>query len=258
MRQKIEINFAGVCFAIACAIGLVGAFIGLEARSLWLDELYTAGIIEPVGRLGDLWTRIAGDLNSPLYFILVHYYCKIFGSSDAALRSFSALSACGAVLIFVLGTRSAFSLPARLFGGAMATGSLYWFVQSQNARNYSLALLVGAGILALTLALLDEGSRREKAPSRLLVPLLVLILIGAFTHFYVVFESVGALMVLFVWRPRQRLLMVAAAAAVVSEDESLPPHAARVSDPTAMSESAIRRMAVLSSGGPFGRGRIYP
>ena len=41
-------------------------------------------------------------------------------------------------------------------------------------------------------------------------------------------------------------------------DESLPPHAARVSDPTAMSESAIRRMAVLSSGGPFGRGRIYP
>ena len=174
MRQKIENNFAGVCFAIACAIGLVGAFVGLEARSLWLDELYTAGIVEPVGRLGDLWTRIAGDLNSPLYFILVHYYCKIFGFSDAALRSFSALSACGAVLIFVLGTRSAFSLPARLFGGAMATGSLYWFVQSQNARNYSLALLVGAGILALTLALLDEGSRREKAPSRLLVPLLVL------------------------------------------------------------------------------------
>ena len=216
MRQKIENNFAGVCFAIACAIGLVGAFVGLEARSLWLDELYTAGIVEPVGRLGDLWTRIAGDLNSPLYFILVHYYCKIFGFSDAALRSFSALSACGAVLIFVLGTRSAFSLPARLFGGAMATGSLYWFVQSQNARNYSLALLVGAGILALTLALLDEGSRREKAPSRLLVPLLVLILIGAFTHFYVVFESVGALMVLFVWRPRQRLLMVAAAAAVMA------------------------------------------
>lgn len=216
MRRTIEDNFAGVCFGLACAVGLIGAFVGLETRSLWLDELYTAGIIEPVGRSGNLYTRIAGDLNSPLYFILVFLYSKLAGTSDAALRSFSALAACGAVLIFLFGTRRSFSLPARLFGAAMATGSVYWYVQSQNARNYSLALLVGTAIMALCLALLEDRRRREPAPAHLLVPLLALVFIGAFTHFYVVFESVAALMVLALWRPRQRLLMIASAVGVLA------------------------------------------
>lgn len=216
MLRTIENKFAGVCFGIACTVGLIGAFVGLETRSLWLDELYTAGIVEPVGRNGNLYTRIAGDLNSPLYFILVFLYSNLVGSSDAALRSFSALAACGAVLIFLFGTRRSFSLPARLFGAAMATGSVYWFVQSQNARNYSLALLVGSAIMALCLALLEERRRRELAPAHLLVPLLALVFIGAFTHFYVVFESVAALMVLSLWRPRQRLLMIGSAVAVLA------------------------------------------
>ena len=216
MRQKLETSFAGACFGVACTIGLLGAFVGLETRSLWLDELYTAGIVEPIGRAGDLWTRIAGDLNSPLYFIVLFVYSKLAGTSDAALRGFSALCACGAVLIFVTATRRSFSLLARLFGSAMATGSVYWFVQSQNARNYALALLVGAGILALCLALLEEARRREPAPPRLLFPLIALMFIGAFTHFYLVFESVAALMVLALWRPRQRLLMAGTAVALLA------------------------------------------
>ena len=97
---------------------------------MWFDELITAGIVEPDGRSGSLFIRIASDLNAPLYPITLALYSKVVGTSDSALRSFSALAACAAVLLFLFGTQRSFSLPARLFGTAMATGSFYWFVRS--------------------------------------------------------------------------------------------------------------------------------
>lgn len=216
MGQTTDSKIAIACFALAGAIGLAGAFVGLDYKSFWVDELYTAGIVEPMGREGNLFTRIAGDLNSPLYFILVFLYSKIVGTSDAALRSFSALSGCVAVVLFIFGTKRSFSLPARLFGAAMATGSFYWFVQSQNARNYAFAVLVGTGILVLCLALLSEDRAGETSrSSRLAAGLLALSFVACFTHFYLVFESLSALFILFLIRPRHRHLMVLGALGVL-------------------------------------------
>lgn len=217
MTRSIDSRFAIACFSLACAVGLVGAFVGLDYKSFWIDELFTAGIVEPEGRSGDLFFRVASDLNSPLYFLLLALYSKVFGTSDIALRSFSAFAACAAVLLFLSGTRRSFSLPARLFGAAMATGSFYWFMQSQNARNYALALLVGTGILVLCLSLLAGDRDRDDArhQSRRIVGLLTLCFVACFTHFYLIFMALSALFVLFLVRSRHRLLMVMGALAVL-------------------------------------------
>lgn len=217
MTRTIDSKFAIACFTLACTVGLVGAFIGLDYKSLWTDELFTAGIVERDGRPGDLFTRIASDLNSPLYFVLLALYSKVAGTSDIALRGFSALAACAAVLLFLFGTRRSFSLPARLFGAAMATGSFYWFMQSQNARNYALALLIGTGILVVCLALLagDEDGDDVRRQSRRIAGLLTLCFVACFTHFYLVFAALSALFVLFLLRPRHRVLMVVGAFAVL-------------------------------------------
>lgn len=218
MTRSIDSRFAVACFSLACTVGLVGAFVGLDYKSFWTDELFTAGIIEPEGRPGDLFIRIASDLNSPLYFLLLALYSKAVGTSDIALRSFSAFAACAAVLLFLFGTRRSFSLPARLFGAAMATGSFYWFVQSQNARNYALALLVGTGILVVCLALLAGDRDRDDArhQSRRIVGLLTLCFVACFTHFYLIFMALSALFVLFLVRSRHRLWMVVGALAVLA------------------------------------------
>ena len=85
---------------------------------------------------------------------------------------------------------------------------------------FPIAQVCSSGVDAFASAaltpLLFLAAGRWPSPTAYWVPVLVLILIGAFTHFYVVFESVGALMVLFLWRPRQRPLMVAAAAGVMA------------------------------------------
>src|ERR1700738_2277047 len=119
------------CFAAACAVALAGAFVGLDTFGFWLDELFTLRVLQPYDGSGGLFARIATDVHPPLYPVLLFLYSKVAGDSDAALRSFSAFSACAAVLTFVAATKSAFSLPGRLFGAALATGSLFWFFQSQ-------------------------------------------------------------------------------------------------------------------------------
>ena len=211
----VESRFEVACFGIACFIGVAGAFVGLEAHGFWFDELITAWIVEPVDGAGTLVSRIATDVHPPLYYAALFLYSKIAGDSDAALRSFSALSMGAALLIFIAATRRSFSLPARLFGGAIASGSLFWFVQSQNARPYALCLLISAGILALCLSLLAE---REKQGSRIpgaLVGLGVLMVVGSFVHFYVMYECLAALIVLALFNRRQRYAMIGIAAVLL-------------------------------------------
>lgn len=211
MRPGFGTLLATACFGLACAIGLVGAFVGLETNSFWFDELATAWLIQPGGASGSLIARVLTELNAPLYFVFLYLYAQVAGTSDAALRCFSALSACAAVLIFVTATRRSFSLPARLFGGAMATGSVFWFFHSQNARHYAFCMMISAILLALCLVLLRERGQRDASVTRLLIGLVALAFVASFVHFYLMYECVAVLLILALFRRRERPLMIVVA-----------------------------------------------
>jgi hypothetical protein len=201
---------AVACFGAACAVGLVFAFVGLDTHSFWYDELFTARLLEPEPGT-TLSSRIATDVHPPLYLLMLGLFTNVFGDSDGALRAFSAIAACGAIVLFIAGTRAVFSLPARLFGAAMATGSLFWFFQAQNARSYALCLLIGSAVMVIALALLQGEGRR-----RLLLPgLLALMLAGSFVHFYLLYLCLAVLIALALFEARfearERLLLGAAA-----------------------------------------------
>jgi len=205
----LERRIAIACFGIASAIGLVGAFVALDGHSFWLDELFTARLLEPaVGT--DLLSRIATDVHPPLYMLALWLHAQVFGTGDAALRGLSAAAACGAIVVFLITTRPFFSLPARLFSAAIATNTLFWFFQAQNARSYALCLLFSAAIMALSLALLtgDDGRNRWR---KLLPALLTLMAIGSFVHFYVMYECLAVLFVLAAFNRRRQVVLAAAA-----------------------------------------------
>jgi len=211
-RTETDSLVAIVCFGVAIAVGLAGSFVGLDTHGFWFDELFTARLIEPDG--SSLMARIATDVHPPVYLVLLSLYSKIAGDGDAALRSLSALAASASILAFVTATRRTFTLPGRLFGAAMATGSLFWFFQAQNARSYALCLLIGVGILAYSLSLLG----REQTPRRArqqLGAMIALMFAAAFTHFYMLYESLAVLVMLFVLSRQQRYATAAAAGALV-------------------------------------------
>jgi hypothetical protein len=211
VRPGTDRLVAVACFGLACAVGLVFAFVGLATHSLWFDELFTAWVLEPASGT-TLLSRIATDVHPPLYLLAVAGVTRLFGDGETGLRLLSAVAASGAIVVFVLGTRATFSLPARLFGAALATGSLFWFNQAQNARSYALSLLIVSGVLVVSLALLNPDRPRH----RLLLPaVLALAAAGSFTHFYGLYVSLSVLILLVLIGRRDRALLAGAAAVLV-------------------------------------------
>ena len=198
---------------IAVAIGMVGAWVGLKTSSLWIDELSTRWIVFGDGGGDSLAARLATDVHPPLYYPLLYAYARLVGTSDAALRSFSTLTACAAVVVFILGTRTSFSLPARLFASGVATGSAFWFYQSQNARDYGLSLLLATVMLSLSLSILRNNSCDQRWPRW--AALALAMVLGSLNHFYLTFLAVAVLGVLFLYLPRFRLAAIAGAAVLV-------------------------------------------
>jgi len=198
----------GVIFGLACTLGLAGAFVGLDRSSFTVDELFTAWIIDPRGGAGAAIARMLTDVHPPVYYAAIYLFSQLGGHSDIALRLFSALCACAAVLVFVFSNRSVFSWPARLFAGALATSSSFWLYNSQNARDYALSLLIGCLILAAALSILQIRDDPPKVRKRLLFQLYPLLLIGAFVHFYLLFECLAVLAVLFLFVRANRGLTV--------------------------------------------------
>lgn len=217
MQANLDRQVAIGCFGIACAIGLVGAFVGLDVSSFWLDELYTAWIAENGMGFKELIARVVTDVHPPGYHLVAFSYAHFFGDDEVGLRSLSALCGVAAVLLFVVGAKRYFSLAGRLFAGAMATGSFFWFYHVQNARNYSVTFLIVIGIMLVALSILSKRKQRDARLTSSLAGMAVLMLIGSFVHFYLMYLCLAVLIILGLYCPRQRIfLMVLAAVLLVS------------------------------------------
>jgi uncharacterized membrane protein len=61
-------------------------------QNLWRDEAFSYLLAkEPISKMLPL---TAGDFSPPLYYIVLHYWMSIFGTSEVALRSLSTLFFC--------------------------------------------------------------------------------------------------------------------------------------------------------------------
>lgn len=91
-RAREALLVAGlVVLALALRLPTVGE------QSLWLDEVYTGRIVD--GSLGHAWSTVQRTENTPpLFYLLDWAWTRLFGTGDAALRSFSAVAGALAVL----------------------------------------------------------------------------------------------------------------------------------------------------------------
>src|SRR3990167_8181509 len=70
-------------------------------QDFWRDEAFTAILSQK--KLLDIIYLTARDFNPPLYYILVHFWIKLFGHSEIAIRSLSFLFFAGTALaVFLL------------------------------------------------------------------------------------------------------------------------------------------------------------
>jgi mannosyltransferase len=131
-------------------------FSTLGVQSFWSDEGFTVEIVRhSFGGVFDAVRRT--ESTPPLYYYLAWLWRQLFGTSEAGLRSLSALFGTATVPVSYAAVRELFSRRAGLLCAALVTFSPLMIWYSQEARAYALlAFLLTAGLWMFARALHDD------------------------------------------------------------------------------------------------------
>ncbi len=149
--------------AAITAVGALLRFTTIGEQSFWFDEATTWQIV--AHGLGHVFSQVPQtESTPPLYYVVLWLWSRAFGLSEAGLRSLSAVFGTATIVVmWAIGRRVASERAGLLAALLTATNPfLVWY--SQEARAYSLLLLMSAiSLLALVRALALPGPRRVLA-----------------------------------------------------------------------------------------------
>ncbi len=184
-RRRFEATAAAVAPALGLAV-LVGASAALRLRGLdvglWTDEGIALGIA--TGDVAGLPDALRRDGSPPLYYLVLHGWTAVLGTSEVAARSLSVACALLAVpAAWWLGAsadrRTAWTSAAL----AALAPPLTW--QAQEVRMYALAALLSIAATRAWVAVARGGGRRWAGALGLALGALLL------THAWAVFLVAG-------------------------------------------------------------------
>jgi hypothetical protein len=185
-------------------------FATIDVQSYWFDEALTAKLVGLP--FGDMLSELPHtELTPPLYYVIAWPWLHVVGSHEAALRSLSALFGIAVVPVAYLIGRDLMSRAAGLAGAALVAFNplLIWY--SQEARPYSLLVL----LCALALLFFVRALRRPAAQRELWLWALTASL-ALLTHYFAAFLVVPqGLWLAWMWRPRARAVLAGAVVAAV-------------------------------------------
>ncbi|MFC1920076.1 glycosyltransferase family 39 protein, partial [Chloroflexota bacterium] len=127
------------------AIVLLGTFLrayDLGTESIWVDE---ASSIKLAVKDFISVIREAGYTQNhpPLYFVILHFWIRIFGDSEVATRSLSAIFGVASILlIYHVGSMLFYNRRIGLLVALLTAVSTYLIFYSQETRAYTLLLLL--------------------------------------------------------------------------------------------------------------------
>jgi 4-amino-4-deoxy-L-arabinose transferase-like glycosyltransferase len=141
----------------------VGAFLlSLGARlfephpeSVWSDEANS--VLMATRPLAGVIDALTHDGNPPLYYVVLHFWAKLFGEGEVALRSLSAIL--GSLLApgLYLFARKRFGRAAAIVAALLAVLWPLHVYYSQQIRMYSLLPVLALAFVAALLRALDRG-----------------------------------------------------------------------------------------------------
>jgi mannosyltransferase len=140
------------------ALAVEARFVGLEQRSFWFDEAYSVSVGK--GDLPSILRFLRNDAHPPLYYVLLGQWTRLFGTSEIAARSLSALLGLLMVPALYAFARRMVGREVALAAAALLGGSALAVRAAQDARMYALlGLLALASWSAFVAALRDRRGR---------------------------------------------------------------------------------------------------
>lgn len=149
---------------VGLSIGL--RFYRLTHHSFWYDEglslMRSDG--DTLGQVLETLNRTPYDKYQPTYFIGLFFWRSLFGDTEAAVRAFSVILGLGSIALTALTALRLFGQRHALWSTALMAVSAYHIYYSQEARAYSLVMLLAALQLWLFSPLMVSG--RKLSPAR--------------------------------------------------------------------------------------------
>lgn len=171
----------------------VGSFLriyGLGAESIWLDEAHSVRVSSE--NLASVVRATTGQ-HLPLYFVILHFWMGLWGTSEVAVRSLSAIFGIISIpLIYYVGSLL-FNKRVGLIGSFLSAISLYHIQFSQEARPYALLLLLSL----LSFLLFVQILKQDKKWFYLFYLLTNILLI--YTHVFALFIIAAQMLFLFLF-----------------------------------------------------------
>jgi mannosyltransferase len=171
-RARILLAVAGLAVVAA-----VLRFYGLGHQGFWFDEANTAQLVQfSPGKMLGLIPQ--SESTPPLYYCVAWVWVRLFGDHEAGLRSLSAVAGVLVVPVaYAIGARL-MSRRTGLIAAALTAGSplLIWY--SQEARSYSMLVLLTA------LSLLAFAHARQTPTPPLLTAWALTSALALATHYF--------------------------------------------------------------------------
>jgi mannosyltransferase len=211
LEHRPRADARGGVVAAVTILGFALAGYGLGAKSMWLDEAVSADH----ARLGlsSLWTVITShDPNMGLYYVLLHFWTRIFGYSEVAVRSMTVvLAGCSVPVMYLLGRRL-FGRTAGLVAALLLAMAPFFVQYEQTARAYALVVLLSLLSSYFFVAELETPSRRT------LISYVLTSVLAVYAHYFAVFVLLVQALTLLAVRRRGALTTpwVSGAVAIVA------------------------------------------
>ncbi len=136
--KKLLIFTAVITFA---ALGL--RLVNIGNAALWIDELYCYDIALKSNIAGILKTVFLTDLHAPLFFIMLHFWIKLFGNADWILILLPVIFSTISVPVGYFISKKLFDTRTAVIFSILNTFSALEIYYAQELKFYSLLPLLG-------------------------------------------------------------------------------------------------------------------
>jgi len=180
---------------VILALAFLLRFYRLDGQSLWADEGTSVALA--LRSLPQIARDASHDIHPLLYYFLLHYWVRLFGTTEVAVRSLSVV--CGTLLAavtYAIG-RQILNRPVALVAAFVAALSPFQIDYSQETRMYILSALLGAASFCALLAMLRAADRRRQVMWHLIYGVTAIAML--YTHYFAVTLLLAQNVVWLVW-----------------------------------------------------------
>ncbi|MBI2573124.1 glycosyltransferase family 39 protein [Candidatus Woesearchaeota archaeon] len=181
-------------FLIAILLAVILRTATISHESLWGDEAWTLKFASATP--SDLLHQTREDVHPPLYFLFMHYWMEIFGTSEVALRLPSLIFSLISIYLFYRLSKRLNLNPLPIT--ALFALSLSGLVYSQETRSYALIVLLVLWMIHSLIKLRQENKG--------LLELTIANTLLLYTHVFGLVAVIIAAAILFFSFPRKEVI----------------------------------------------------